>query len=1068
MLQSIMQDARWWAALRLGERARALTSCPDREVQDPAVDRGARRLTALQAGMHGPVQTSPLESWQEDFGLSQEQMEALFGETPESWARRLPGAPNWLLIVAEAWEHFSGRPFPSREGAGEPDPERASDLALLNWIGPLAAWAQRQLVQSLPSGLDLAPTHPILAPDTPRLLRMVKRVLVLEVNVARVKQHLPGTNPRDRFITFTESLSDPQTALDLLADYPVLARELVAAFEQWITSRAEFASRFTADLSLLHEQFEVPIASLDAVQHIEFDVGDPHREGRSVAVVHFPSGEKVVYKPRDLSVEHHFSKLLAWLNQLGLPHPLKPCDVLMREGYGWAAHVIAQPCPDRDALARFHWRHGAYLAVFHMLCAYDMHAENVIAVGEHPVFIDLEAMFYAAPAPDPDQDEHPIDLLLQRSVLAVEMLPQRSLAFTADGVQAMDRSGLTGGPAPGESELRRLIGYTGTGTDVMSAVRERHRVPDTSNRPVLNGTYTEPHEMADELVDGFRTSYRLLLASRDELLGPEGWLFSFREDTVRLVLRNTSDYRSLLEESWHPDLLRDALDREWFLSSSLEPHASATVDASEQRQLAAGDIPLFTAQPSSVALYDASRPMEPLVSSFLSTPGMSAVLHRLQGFSEADLRHQLWFIEAALATRVAEGHHLGSAPLVPSSHHRRVRDEPSADLALAAAERLGGDILRRSVHDASGMVEFATLRLVGERYWNVGPSGIGLYSGITGVALFLAELAQASGRSRYREGTEAIVQALFDLSDLPEPEDLEGMSIGGFEELAGCIYLLVRLGRLWDAPELWDVAKRLADALIRNMAEGGAVGVVDGMAGAALVLLGLHRVRPDQGTEAALAQAGRILLNRDSARRERGADHHNTGFASGLAGHAYTLATLSRAMSDPDQARAAALLASEAVRRAGGAGRSLRSTTRGEHSWCAGTAGVLLAHTDLRTVPADGAVAELATVSSLLKSARRTLSAGTGNDSLCHGDLGLAEVLRAHALATDDQESLDVARMSVAAVASRVLSDRARTGVPCGVWTPGLMDGMAGIGYGLLRAAMPDRVPCVLTLSTTP
>jgi lantibiotic modifying enzyme len=37
-------------------------------------------------------------------------------------------------------------------------------------------------------------------------------------------------------------------------------------------------------------------------------------------------------------------------------------------------------------------------------------------------------------------------------------------------------------------------------------------------------------------------------------------------------------------------------------------------------------------------------------------------------------------------------------------------------------------------------------------------------------------------------------------------------------------------------------------------------------------------------------------------------------------------------------------------------------------------------------------------------------------------------------------------------------------GVPAGVETPGLMVGVAGIGFGALRLADPARVPSVLTL----
>ncbi|MEW1847765.1 hypothetical protein AB0392_58245 [Nonomuraea angiospora] len=33
-----------------------------------------------------------------------------------------------------------------------------------------------------------------------------------------------------------------------------------------------------------------------------------------------------------------------------------------------------------------------------------------------------------------------------------------------------------------------------------------------------------------------------------------------------------------------------------------------------------------------------------------------------------------------------------------------------------------------------------------------------------------------------------------------------------------------------------------------------------------------------------------------------------------------------------------------------------------------------------------------------------------------------------------------------------------------GVQVPGLMTGLAGIGYGMLRAAAPNRVPAVIAL----
>jgi hypothetical protein len=40
-------------------------------------------------------------------------------------------------------------------------------------------------------------------------------------------------------------------------------------------------------------------------------------------------------------------------------------------------------------------------------------------------------------------------------------------------------------------------------------------------------------------------------------------------------------------------------------------------------------------------------------------------------------------------------------------------------------------------------------------------------------------------------------------------------------------------------------------------------------------------------------------------------------------------------------------------------------------------------------------------------------------------------------------------------------------GTPGGVYTPGLLNGLAGVGYGLLRLGFADRVPSALLLQAS-
>jgi lantibiotic modifying enzyme len=93
-----------------------------------------------------------------------------------------------------------------------------------------------------------------------------------------------------------------------------------------------------------------------------------------------------------------------------------------------------------------------------------------------------------------------------------------------------------------------------------------------------------------------------------------------------------------------------------------------------------------------------------------------------------------------------------------------------------------------------------------------------------------------------------------------------------------------------------------------------------------------------------------------------------------------------------------------------------------------------------------------------------TLALGFGrNHSLCHGDLGNLDlfVLASEVLSRPDL--LVTARR----IASLPLACSSIDGWLCGnpFWaeSPGLMTGLAGIGYGLLRVACPALVPSVLT-----
>ena len=132
--------------------------------------------------------------------------------------------------------------------------------------------------------------------------------------------------------------------------------------------------------------------------------GDTHRHGRSVAIVEFSSGNRVVYKPRSLDVDRASATGRVDQRPWAVPAAARGA-ALIREDHGWAEFVAKPVCLARRDRRGSTNASGAYLAMLHALEATDFHYENVIASGEFPMLIDLEALFHPLAEPANRLDE---------------------------------------------------------------------------------------------------------------------------------------------------------------------------------------------------------------------------------------------------------------------------------------------------------------------------------------------------------------------------------------------------------------------------------------------------------------------------------------------------------------------------------------------------------------------------------------------------------------------------------------------------------------------------------------
>ena len=818
-----------------------------------------------------------------------------------------------------------------------------------------------------------------------------------------------------------------------------------------------------------------PLVEIDAGK------GDRHRKGRSVVVLRFDSGAQLLYKPKPLAVDAHFQELLSWLNDRGAQPSLRPLKLLDRGDYGWSEFVAPAACSSEEEVTRFYERQGSYLALLYTLDAADLHNENLIAAGEHPMLVDLEALFHPhVYGVDPVVAGNLAAGALDESVWQVGLLPRR--VWSDDHSAGVDMSGL-GGEA-GQMNPHPLVGWEGPGSDELRLTRRRVELPASENRPRLHDQDVAALGYRDAIVHGFTRMYQLLCRHRDALAAEQ--LPRFAHDEIRVVVRSTNVYGLLWYESFHPDLLRDALDRDrlfdrLWTEAARRPNL-ARVIAAERRDLWRDDIPSFSTTPSSRTLWTSER--EPL-DDFFDEPSLDLVRRRLARLGEEDRRKQTWIIEASLATLLMEGEPYGTP-----SRHPPVRHPADKTDLLALARALGARLDEVSFRNETG-ASWLGVGPLDESTWGLFPSGTDLYAGTAGIALFLAYLGAVAGEPRStRLAHAAVASARVQLQtwlrtaaeerhwDSPAPP------VGAFDGLGSMVYLFTNLGVLWREPHLLAEAEDLVERLPPFIARDERLDVINGSAGCLLALLSLHAVRPAARTLEVAIQCGDRLLAtarpmpRGMAWTTLDGEPPLGGFSHGAAGMSLGLMRLA-ARSGQARFRRAALQALEFdrslfvgelgnwadVRVFGGRRPAYDevdpATARSMVAWCHGAAGIglgRLAGLDLL----DDALVR----GDIDAALTATIAYGFGmNHSLCHGALGNAELLLMAARVLDRPEDHRALEQATALVVRSIEANGPVTGVPLGVETPGFMTGLAGIGYELLRLAEPDKVPSALVLA---
>jgi len=918
-----------------------------------------------------------------------------------------------------------------------------------------------------------------------RLTRLSLRTVILELNVARLQGELAGDDSLGRFHRFFELLSEPDRLKAFLGEYGVLGCQIAREVQSAGRCSIEALIHMRDDAPSLAASLNVHLARDRLVALYAHDGGDRHNHGRSVLLAQFASGRQVLYKPRPSQVDLHFRRLLSWISARDDSFQFRTPAVVAGAHHGWCEVIEHRACAGEEDARSFYRRQGEYLALLYAIDACDFHFENIIAEGPWPVLVDLEGLFHAPlPMSDMDSAAARANRELQRTVLNVGLLP--SLPRSGGGSGGADLGGIS---APvRQMSATPVLSIVAAATDRMSMVSERVSYGAHRHRVALpDGRRPDHLEHARELEEGFVRMYGLLERTRDDLMADDGPLQAFRRDKVRFILRSTQVYGRMLEAGSHPDLLRDDGARRAFMArlrirctrgTDDEVDALRRIGAAEQEDLARDDIPIFWTRVDGLEVEDTGGRK---IRGLLQRSAFEAVRENLTRLGARDLAFQTWLLRLSLAASTARPSPASHAT-ISATHSPRVQAgslsrQALRQAALAAACDVA-DHLDGSAFKGADGATWLGLQETPRSAIELRVLQVDLYDGLAGILLFLAHLARATGRQAHSALAQACMATWQSaLSAGERPRD-----IGAFTGIGGLVYTLTHLGRLWRRPELWLQAEALITELEANVERDQQFDLISGAAGAIAALLSLHTANGSaRAIQVAVACGDHLLASAVSQSAGWGwpaaAFSHRAlgGFSHGAAGIGWALARLAVASGQSRFMRAAheALAYDRSLRVPGGDHwRDMRGAGRLEGpadeeragSWCHGAPGIALARLGLpKQAGGEGDARIRRDLASALRSTRRR--GFGGSHCMCHGDLGNLETLlqAERRLPAGTRWSAQVDR-ELHAVLAGIRAHGWICGTPRQVEAPGLMTGLAGIGYGLLRAAMPDQVPALLLL----
>lgn len=907
--------------------------------------------------------------------------------------------------------------------------------------------------------------------------RMSFRTLILETNVARKNHWLKGDTPESRADYFKfVLLKDHAYLKSLYLEYGSLINLLKRSIENYINYIYDIIIATKKEKG----QLEIKLnKNLGNILDIETSFGDSHNGGKTVAVITFTSGEKLVIKPRNMILEQRFNEFINEINQIVGKEllDLRYAKVHSSKDFGWMEFIEYKDCDSQKQVENFYKRIGQYLCILYSLNAKDFHHENLIALGENPVLIDLEALLHIG-SEEKDNEKENIHGMASRiigdSVYSIYLLPTRTLFNESQGqVNTLDIGGV--GANTKQLSPFRSAKITDVDTDNIKVERNYGYIDIESNNPRLNNEIINSSDYIDQIQYGFRQMYSWILRNK----ATYGQMVEkyFKDVKTRVICKPTFLYSNLMSLSYHPDLLRESVHREVYFNrigfaEFLKNPGKLAL--SEYEDLLQGDIPYFSIKSDEVVLTNSNNKV---VEGFkFEKSPLDLVLNKISDMNLDDLQFQTNIIDYTFMHTVTKETSKRTGVKFNSKSNAKITNSQKY---LEIAKAIGNKIVNESiVNRAETERTWFGLMVVGkeEVYTRFSSVEDDLYKGNSGIALFLAYLAKITQDIKYKEAAMQTIKPSLDLLNSLDEQPNLPIDLGAFTGISGIIYSVFHIGNILEIDEYKEIAYSQSEYLVRNIKSNNKYELISGSAGALAALISMYENTSDKNIkEQLMAKATTVAKHivNNVARYNNfvlwGSIEEKeayTGFAHGSSGITAALARFYKYNKDSEiEEVIKGALEFESTLFSPKDRNWKMNIDRNAHAvaWCHGAPGILLNRSILLKYGFDVNPTIIKDIEYALKT---TMDVGFSASTyiLCHGDTGNLGAIYQLADATNNEELKNKCDSFLENLFDNYIINHWDDNVFRSVNIYGLMTGLSGLGYFLLKYGCNEEMQDVLWL----